>query len=79
MNCICGHDEKDHVVGGRCRVPDCPCELFQPGMAFSTLPGGVDDGPGSPRGEVVIPPARPGAPTGAGAAGTGGTRATTLV
>jgi hypothetical protein len=31
MNCICGHPEKDHVRGGRCRVPDCPCELFRPG------------------------------------------------
>jgi hypothetical protein len=31
MNCICGHPEKDHVQGGRCRVPDCPCELFRPG------------------------------------------------
>lgn len=31
MNCVCGHHEKDHVQGGRCRVPDCPCELFRPG------------------------------------------------
>jgi hypothetical protein len=31
MNCICGHPEKDHVQGGRCRVPDCPCEFFRPG------------------------------------------------
>jgi S1-C subfamily serine protease len=31
MNCVCGHPEKDHVQGGRCRVPDCPCELFRPG------------------------------------------------
>jgi hypothetical protein len=31
MNCVCGHPEKDHVSGGRCRVPDCPCELFRPG------------------------------------------------
>ena len=31
MNCACGHPEKDHVPRGRCRVPDCPCELFRPG------------------------------------------------
>ena len=31
MNCVCGHPEKDHVRGGHCRVPDCPCELFRPG------------------------------------------------
>lgn len=30
MHCMCGHDERDHVHGGRCRVPDCPCERFQP-------------------------------------------------
>ena len=29
--CVCGHDERTHVAGGRCRVPDCPCEHFQPG------------------------------------------------
>jgi serine protease Do len=33
MNCICGHRESDHVDGGRCRVPDCPCEHFQPGIS----------------------------------------------
>jgi serine protease Do len=31
MHCRCGHREQDHVGGGRCRVPDCPCETFQPG------------------------------------------------
>jgi hypothetical protein len=31
MNCICGHRDQAHVAGGRCRVPDCPCERFQPG------------------------------------------------
>jgi hypothetical protein len=31
MNCICGHREQAHMAGGRCRVPDCPCERFQPG------------------------------------------------
>ena len=31
MNCICGHPEQLHVAGGRCRVPDCSCERFQPG------------------------------------------------
>ena len=30
MVCICGHEEVDHVRGGRCRVPECPCERFQP-------------------------------------------------
>ena len=31
MNCLCGHPERAHVDGGRCRVPDCPCERFEPG------------------------------------------------
>lgn len=31
MNCVCGHPERAHVLGGKCRVPDCPCERFQPG------------------------------------------------
>jgi hypothetical protein len=31
MNCICGHREQNHMAGGRCRAPDCPCERFQPG------------------------------------------------
>lgn len=31
MSCVCGHPEQDHVLGGRCRVPDCPCEQFRPG------------------------------------------------
>jgi hypothetical protein len=31
MSCVCGHPERDHVQGGRCRVPDCPCEHFRPG------------------------------------------------
>jgi hypothetical protein len=35
MNCRCGHPERAHVDGGRCRVPDCPCERFEPG---DTLP-----------------------------------------
>jgi len=30
MVCICGHPEVDHVLGGRCRVPECPCDRFQP-------------------------------------------------
>jgi hypothetical protein len=45
MNCRCGHPEKDHVQGGRCRVPDCPCELFQPG---ETLRGTAPPGAGQP-------------------------------
>jgi hypothetical protein len=31
MNCRCGHPERAHVGGGRCSVPDCPCERFEPG------------------------------------------------
>ena len=40
MNCVCGHPDQDHVLGGRCRIPDCPCERFQPGdtLAWSTRP-----------------------------------------
>ena len=37
MNCICGHTDRDHVAGGRCRVPDCPCEHFQPGDTLSAV------------------------------------------
>jgi hypothetical protein len=42
MNCVCGHPERDHVQGGRCRVPDCPCELFRPGDTLGEAgpPGG---------------------------------------
>ncbi|HEU4367516.1 MAG TPA: PDZ domain-containing protein [Methylomirabilota bacterium] len=36
MNCVCGHPEKDHALGSRCRVPDCPCELFRPGDTLGT-------------------------------------------
>jgi hypothetical protein len=38
MNCVCGHLEKDHVPGGPCRVPDCTCELFQPGDTVAAFP-----------------------------------------
>ena len=31
MNCLCGHPQWEHVLGGRCRVLDCPCERFEPG------------------------------------------------
>jgi hypothetical protein len=34
MNCVCGHPSGVHVNGGRCRVPDCPCERFTPGETF---------------------------------------------
>ena len=34
MNCVCGHPPGVHVNGGRCRVPDCPCERFTPGETF---------------------------------------------
>jgi hypothetical protein len=30
MRCLCGHEEKDHPLGGRCRVPDCPCAEYRP-------------------------------------------------
>jgi hypothetical protein len=36
MNCVCGHEEKEHVPGGKCRVPDCSCEMFQPGVMIRT-------------------------------------------
>jgi serine protease Do len=36
MNCVCGHPESDHVGHGRCRVPDCPCEMFQPGDTLAS-------------------------------------------
>lgn len=36
MNCVCGHPEKDHVPG-RCCVPDCPCERFQPGDTLGAV------------------------------------------
>lgn len=36
MHCVCGHAEQDHVAGGRCRGPDCPCEHFQPGDTMSS-------------------------------------------
>jgi hypothetical protein len=40
MHCICGHLEREHVLGGRCRVPDCPCEHFQPGQGGSRSDAG---------------------------------------
>jgi hypothetical protein len=36
MNCRCGHPERAHVAGGRCRVPDCPCEDFESGDTLPT-------------------------------------------
>lgn len=30
MSCVCGHPDHDHGLNGKCRVPDCPCEQFQP-------------------------------------------------
>lgn len=48
MSCICGHPERDHVQGSRCRVPDCPCELFRPGdtIARPASAGGEPRQPG---------------------------------
>jgi len=31
MSCVCGHREHDHSPLGQCRVPDCPCQQFEPG------------------------------------------------
>lgn len=28
--CVCGHPEADHGMSGRCHVPSCPCEQFEP-------------------------------------------------
>jgi hypothetical protein len=28
--CLCGHRERDHMMSGRCRVPGCLCERFEP-------------------------------------------------
>ena len=28
--CVCGHPEEVHLLGGRCRAPRCPCDQFQP-------------------------------------------------
>jgi hypothetical protein len=50
MNCVCGHPQKDHVPGGRCRVPDCPCELFRPG---DTLRAAGSFQPGQAPGHLV--------------------------
>jgi len=42
MHCICGHSERAHVAGGRCRVPDCPCERFEPGDTVENAYQGDD-------------------------------------
>jgi serine protease Do len=34
MTCVCGHPDHDHTASGKCRVPDCPCEQFQPGYTL---------------------------------------------
>jgi hypothetical protein len=49
MKCVCGHPERVHVNGGRCRVPDCPCETFIPGETLVPLASRM---PGPPRGTV---------------------------
>ena len=66
MNCICGHPEKDHVQAGRCRVPDCPCELFRPGDTLRAA-GSFEPGPASGHlvccgptwGGTSVPPSMP--------------------
>lgn len=35
MTCVCGHPDSDHGLTGECRVPDCPCEQFQPGYPIA--------------------------------------------
>jgi hypothetical protein len=30
MVCICGHAETEHGLTGRCGVPGCVCERFEP-------------------------------------------------
>ena len=35
MSCVCGHPDHDHGLNGKCRVPDCPCEQFQPADGIS--------------------------------------------
>jgi hypothetical protein len=37
MHCVCGHPERAHVSGGRCCVPDCACEYFQPGDTVESV------------------------------------------
>jgi hypothetical protein len=37
MHCVCGHPERAHVGGGRCRIPDCPCERFEPGDTIANI------------------------------------------
>ncbi len=53
MHCRCGHAAHDHGPGGRCRVPDCPCEQFQPGdttgRADVSARAGKDAGAAAPQ------------------------------
>jgi hypothetical protein len=56
MNCRCGHPERAHVNGGRCRVLDCPCERFEPG---DTLPAGERRGHARPSGPSETQPRSP--------------------
>jgi hypothetical protein len=30
LTCVCNHPENAHSMSGRCRVPGCPCEHYQP-------------------------------------------------
>ena len=47
--CICGHPEGDHVFGGPCRVPECPCDRFQP------IPEVADKDDGVPQEALRLP------------------------
>ena len=50
MNCVCGHPERAHMDGGRCRVPDCPCERFE--RATRYLRQSYEDGPSAAEGAL---------------------------
>lgn len=61
MNCVCGHPERAHVLGGKCRVPDCPCERYQPGDTLdrarrwgTVAPAGATRPPHVLRGLVML-------------------------
>jgi hypothetical protein len=59
MNCICGHRDQAHVAGGRCRVPDCPCERFQPGDTVPEPASATHDFPVSCGAFAPVGEARP--------------------
>ena len=30
LTCVCNHPADAHTMSGRCRVPGCPCDSYQP-------------------------------------------------